>query len=121
MDWRSRVLPTMSSSEAEYYGLLEALELARKLKPGRACFYLDNQAVAGQAAGRFAVRERKLKLLHSRTCAAMAYLREKLGIELEIYFVPREYNLLADALASDALLLPPPAQKMERVAGSEIK
>lgn len=110
-DWFSRVLPPLSSCEAEYYGLLDALELAGRLQPHRACFHLDSQIVVGQVTGVYAVREPKLKPLHAKALEAVHKLRERRNIQIKFYYVPREYNLLADALASDALLVMPHAKR----------
>jgi ribonuclease HI len=107
VNWFSRVLPAMSSSEAEYHGILDALELAYRLRPCRAYFHLDNQTVVGQVAGKFAVRGPKLKPLHARAVESIKKLQAAGCIQIEFYHIPREYNLLADALAADALLIMP--------------
>lgn len=110
LDWYSRVLPPVSSVEAEYWGILDALALATKLCPlglKRACFHLDNQVVVGQVAGRYSVRGAKLKPLHAQAMEAVTRLQAAGCSEIEFYHVPREFNLLADALAADALLIMP--------------
>ncbi len=112
IQWFSRLLPPLTSMEAEYYGLLDGLMLAGKLRPAKAYLHLDNQAVAGQAAGKYRVREPRLKRLHT----LVEEQKHKLAaaqIALEIYFIPREYNLLADALAADTLLPVLQKQKLE--------
>lgn len=107
VDWFTQVLPPLTSMEAEYHGLLAALELARRWRPVRAYFHLDNQAVVGQAIGRYRVREPKLKPLHAKVQEAISRLHKSGCSEIEIYHIPREFNLLADALAADALLILP--------------
>lgn len=117
LGWFSRVLPAMPSIEAEYHGLFEALELARQLSPLKTvCLYMDNQAVVGQVTGRYAVRQARLKPLHAQALKLTKNLRQKKMVnELHFFYLPREYNLLADALAADALLvMPRPAQKFTR-------
>jgi ribonuclease HI len=96
----------MSNNEAEYRGLLEGLELALRLRPEKVLFHLDSQIVVGQVTGRFAARSNKLKNLCRQSREKLAEL-EKQGIQPRLLFVPREYNLLADALAADALLVIP--------------
>lgn len=119
LEWHSRLLPSLTSCEAEYHGLLDALTLAARLKPAQAIFYLDSQVVVGQVSGQFSVREPRLKTLQAQVARQVAQLQTEHQMKLEFYYLPREYNLLADALASDALLLPPPARKIEKVARIE--
>lgn len=120
VDWFSRLLPVVSSIEAEYYGVLDAFELGCKLAPLRAFFHLDNMAVAGQLAGQFRVRDPKLKLLHARAQHSIVRLRESGCSVIEFYHIPREFNLLADALSADALLwLPEQARQEMRAVSKE--
>jgi ribonuclease HI len=120
VDWYSRLLPPVSSTEAEYYGLLEALRMAQKLKPAIAYFHLDSQTVVGQITGHYAVREARLKPLYAQAVKLVEQLREdKTVTEIAFYFIPREYNLLADALAGDALLLTPPKQLWSQSVASD--
>ncbi|MEI6046475.1 MAG: reverse transcriptase-like protein [Chloroflexota bacterium] len=119
VDWYSRLLPPLSSSEAEYYGLLEALRMAQRLQPAMAYFHLDNQTVVGQITGHYAVREPRLKPLYAQSVKLVEQLRaDKTLREIAFYFIPREYNLLADALAGDALLLAPQKQLWSRLTAS---
>lgn len=105
LEWQSRVLPPVTSTEAEYYAVLEAFEIAQKLLPRQAFFHLDNIVVVGQLVGQFRVREPKLKPLHARAQQAIDRLRRSGCTLIEFYHIHREYNLLADALAADALLV----------------
>lgn len=106
VDWFSRVMPPLSNNEAEYQGLLDALDLALKLQPARAVFHLDSQIVVGQVSGRFATRDPRLKRLCLKAQQRLHQL-ELRRIKAELLFIPREFNLLADALAADALLIIP--------------
>jgi ribonuclease HI len=110
VDWFSRLLPVMSNNEAEYFGLTDSIALALRLKPAMAYFHLDSQIVVGQVAGGFAVRDRRLKALHTKVKEAEAKLKAA-GINYEIFHIKREFNLLADALAADALLAHPETQR----------
>jgi len=116
LEWCNQLLPPVSSIEAEYAGLLLALEVAGRLLPGKACFHLDNQAVVGQVTGQYRVRMPKLKPLHQQVQEAMARLRQAGCGEIEVYHISREINLLADALAADALLLMPDRQRKRKEA-----
>ncbi len=107
LDWQSRLLPAMTNCEAEYNGLLDAIELAQHYQPSKTIFHLDNQTVVGQVTGYFAVRDPKLKPLFDRAAYALAELKASGCREIQLLFIPREFNLLADALASDALLVMP--------------
>lgn len=42
VDWFTQVLPPLTSMEAEYHGLLAALELARRWRPMRAYFHYSS-------------------------------------------------------------------------------
>ena len=96
----NRRVPRMTNNEAEYTGLLLALELALDLKPRceHLTVYLDSDVVVGQMMGRYAVRSQDLKPLHSRACQLARKLKR-----VQLHHVPRERNQLADALANEAL------------------
>jgi ribonuclease HI len=111
LEWFNRVLPPLTSMEAEYHGILDALAVAQHLKPRRAYFHLDNQTVVGQVTLVYQVREPKLKRYHQEVLAKLTHLRESGCAQVEFYYIPREFNLLADALASDALLVLPERQR----------
>jgi ribonuclease HI len=96
----NRRVPRMTNNEAEYAGLLLALELALEMNPQceRLTVYLDSDVVVGQMVGRYAVRSQDLKPMHSRACQLARRLKR-----VQFYHVPREQNQLADALANEAL------------------
>jgi ribonuclease HI len=95
----SRTLPVMTSNEAEYAGLLLALEIARGLAAQRIEICMDSEVVVNQMTGRFAIRSRKLKPLHQKACELARAVR---GVRYR--YIPRDRNLLADAVASEAAL-----------------
>ncbi|MBE2267526.1 MAG: reverse transcriptase-like protein [Anaerolinea sp.] len=93
----NRTLPVMTNNEAEYAGLLLALELAAKLAAERIEIRLDSEVVVGQMTGRSAVNSPKLKPVHTQACVlARGFVR------VTYTRVPRERNALADALAAEA-------------------
>ena len=96
--WGNRQLGTMTNNEAEYAGLVLALDLVTALKPGRVDVYLDSEIVVGQMTGAFGVHSPALKTWHRRACHAARRLRR-----VTYSHVPRERNRLADALANEAL------------------
>jgi ribonuclease HI len=97
--WGNRRLGPMTNNEAEYAGLVLALELAIPLHPRRLQVYLDSEVVVGQMNGRFGVRSKGLKPWHRRAC----HLAQRLG-RVTYHHVPRQRNRLADALANEALV-----------------
>lgn len=97
--WGNRRLGPMTNNEAEYAGLVLALELAIALGPRRLRVNLDSEVVVGQMNGKFGVRSKGLKPWHQRAC----HLARQLG-QVSYHHVPRQRNRLADALANEALV-----------------
>ncbi|MBN1920787.1 MAG: ribonuclease HI family protein [Anaerolineae bacterium] len=98
LETASRVLPRMTNNEAEYEAFILGLELALARDDSAPIFLLDSQIVVGQIAGSFAVRDPRLAARHARAARLLARLPDA-----TVIFVPRERNLLADALAKEAL------------------
>ncbi|MBN1814843.1 MAG: ribonuclease HI family protein [Anaerolineae bacterium] len=105
MDGRGRVLclgnrreRRMTNNEAEYAGLILALELALQLRPQHLDVYLDSAVVVGQMKGECGVHAQALQPWHRKACQ----LARKLP-QVSYAHVPRERNHLADALANEAL------------------
>ena len=96
--WANRRLDDMTNNEAEYAGLVLALELAAQRQPGRLRVCLDSAVVVGQMNGRCGVRSPSLKSWHRRACQLARRLRR-----VTYQHIPRERNRLADALAYEAL------------------
>ena len=95
IDWAWQALPPMTNNEAEYAGLLLGLTLAQRLQTPKAILVLDSDIVVGQMQGRFAVKSKLLRDWHWRACAAVRTLPA-----IRFYVIPRVWNELADALAS---------------------
>jgi ribonuclease HI len=97
--WGNRRLDDMTNNEAEYAGLVLALEMAAHLQPRRLRVRLDSEVVVGQMNGRCSVRSNRLKPWHRRACHLARQLKR-----VVYEHVPRQRNCLADALAQEALV-----------------
>jgi ribonuclease HI len=93
----NRVLPPMTSTEAEYAGLILGLELAQVAGALVVELRMDSEVVVNQMAGRYAVNSPRLKKLHWEACD-LARQFTKIGY----MHIPREQNGVADALANEA-------------------
>jgi ribonuclease HI len=94
----NRALPRMTNNEAEYAGLVIALEIASRFRALPVEIYMDSEIVVYQMIGRFSVNSAALKIWHHKACAlARAVPR------LTYHHIPREQNRMADALAADAI------------------
>lgn len=96
--WLSRQLPRMTNNEAEYYATLLGLELARRLRANSVEIVSDSEVVVRQMQGLSRVNSGRLKPLHQRTCATIGYFAQ-----VSFRHVARTENVLADALATEAL------------------
>lgn len=97
VEWAWQPLPAMTNNEAEYAGLYLGIELAQRLPAAATLFLLDSAVVVGQMQGRLRVHSPALRHWHGRITAALRPLPK-----VEFHYIPREYNLLADALARQA-------------------
>lgn len=90
-------LPEMTNNEAEYAALSLALKTAEQLGADVVEVRLDSEVVVGQMKGRFAVNSPKLRECHWVACdLARRFPR------VRYRHIPREQNVLADALATEA-------------------
>jgi ribonuclease H / adenosylcobalamin/alpha-ribazole phosphatase len=94
----NRKLPPMTNNEAEYSGLLLALELTAPFQAIPVEIRMDSEIVVYQMRGRFAVNSAALKAIHRKACALAGEFQA-----VTYTYVPREHNRMADALAADAL------------------
>jgi len=94
----NRILPCLTSNEAEYAGLLMALEVAIQLSPRAIEICLDSEVVVNQMNGRFAVNSATLKPWHIQACDRARQVRH-----LSYAHIPRTKNAVAHALASEAV------------------
>jgi probable phosphoglycerate mutase len=88
----------MTNTEAEYLGLMMALEVAQRYNQHVIEIRMDNEVVVYQMVGRFAVRSQALKPLHRKACELARRLNRVMYTH-----VPREQNLVANALAGEAV------------------
>ncbi len=97
LHFANRVLPVMTSGEAEYAGLILGLELALAAEALVVEMRMDSEVVVRQMSGHFAVNRPRLKTLHWEACElAWQFTR------ITYTHIPRERNYLADALAAEA-------------------
>ena len=93
----NRTLPPMTNNEAEYAGLVLALEAATALGGQYLEIRLDSEVVVYQMIGRFAVNSSALKRWHQQACMLARRLAK-----VRYTHIPREQNAVADALATEA-------------------
>jgi ribonuclease HI len=94
----SQTIGEATNNAAEYRALIAGLEGARDLGVGELLIRLDSQLLVRQVSGEYRVRSAGLKPLHRRVKALMARFAV-----VDIEHVPREKNVVADALANEAL------------------
>ncbi|NLF78342.1 MAG: ribonuclease HI family protein [Chloroflexi bacterium] len=94
----NRILPCVTNNEAEYAGLLMALEVAIQLDAGKIEICLDSEVVVNQMNGRFAVNSATLKPWHVQACERARHVRH-----LIYAHIPRSKNAVAHALATEAV------------------
>ncbi|MCP4429187.1 MAG: ribonuclease HI family protein [Chloroflexi bacterium] len=96
--WLSRQLKTMTNNEAEYHAALLGLTLAHHLGIRIVEIISDSEVVVRQMQGQSRVLSRRLKPLHQEACSRIGYFDK-----VSFRHVVRDYNHLADALATEAL------------------
>ena len=97
--WMSKQLPQMTNNEAEYQAAMLGLGLARYLRVNRVEIRADSEVVVRQMTGISRVNSARLKPLHQRACQMVAHFDL-----VHFQHIKREHNMLADALASEAIL-----------------
>lgn len=98
LGWASQEQRGMTNNEAEYAALLFGLEQARGLRVRRLRVYSDSRVVVEQMRGEIDVRSGAMRRWNERARRAAR------AFENVVYvYVPREMNVLADALADDVL------------------
>lgn len=99
VDWRWQRLGAVSNNEAEYAGLLLGLELGLAYGVTELFCIMDSEVVVGQMRGYFAVNSATLRAWHWQACTAARRIAQ-----VHYCLVPREWNRLADGLASQAMM-----------------
>jgi len=99
----SRYIGRATNNEAEYQGLLAALDwLLANASRGqfeKIDFYLDSKLLVNQMAGKFRVKAANLKKFYF----SAKEKERQLGIKIDYHAIPRERNTQADALANEAM------------------
>jgi ribonuclease HI len=93
----SRSIGNRTNNQAEYEGLVCALQESRGLGSGRVVIRTDSELLYYQMAGRYRVKNPELKVLHS-AARELALAQPNVSIEL----VRREQNKETDKLAKAA-------------------
>jgi ribonuclease HI len=97
--WRGKPMPPMTINEAEYEALLFALDLAGQRGARHVRVFSDSRVVVEQMSGAIRVHHDSLKRLHQRATAAVLRFTA-----VSFTHIPRELNVLADAMAAEAML-----------------
>jgi hypothetical protein len=97
--WRALLLPSATSNEADYAGVLSALLLAHEMRATRVILRTDSGLVAGQLSGEVAVRAATLKPLYAVCTDSMQ--RFSGGVEVRV--VARSEVALVSSRARAAL------------------
>lgn len=85
-----------TNNEAEYFGMLKALEKLQELNPTTSCvIYSDSELVVNQLNGKFKINSSTLITFWS----ACRLIIDNAKFKLKIKYIPREENARADALA----------------------
>jgi ribonuclease HI len=91
-------LGTLTNNQAEYGGLLAALDVIERAGADDVVFISDSQLMVRQILGEYRVKSEDLRPLYERARAKLARLRQ-----WDIRHVLREGNTRADALANMAM------------------
>ena len=88
-----------TNNEAEYRALIKALELAKEKawKLERIDCYLDSKLVVQQVNGIFKIKEARMRDFIFK----IRVLESELRIPVHYHHIPREENVLADALVNN--------------------
>jgi ribonuclease HI len=97
--WHAGTARGMTNNEAEYEALIFGLKTVLRYAPQRLHLFADSQVVVDQMNGASQVHSKKLLAQYRRA-------RQLAGqfAALSLVHIPREQNVLADAMAEDAVL-----------------
>lgn len=92
-----------TNNVAEYTAVLKAVEWLKKCSVfGVQCsvnFYLDSLLVVNQMAGKFKIKDPRLKDIYNKISFQISNLKS----QIKWNHIPREKNMLADALVNSVL------------------
>jgi ribonuclease HI len=88
-----------TNNVAEYEGLLQCLNLARKYGAISLTVFSDSQLLVNQMNGSYRVKKAHLIELHER----IKKILESAKVRFDIQYIPREKNRDADRLARNAI------------------
>jgi probable phosphoglycerate mutase len=93
-----KFLGTMTNNQAEYHGLINALEKAAELGGKQVLVIGDSELVIKQMKGQYRVKNEKLKPLYQRALDAAAKFEK-----VQYDHARRDKNQMADGLANKAM------------------
>ena len=97
--WHARTARGMTNNEGEYEAMIFALEVLMPVAPAALTVYSDSRIMIDQMNGAARVHSPGLRAQHRRATALLKRLPR-----VVLAYVPREWNVLADAMAEDAVL-----------------
>ena len=97
--WISEYLGVQTNNVAEYTGVVRALDLARELGAEEVHLLLDSKLIVEQLAGRWRVKDAKLRPLWAEALRQLRMLPDGWVAA----HVPRAQNSLADAMCNEAI------------------
>ncbi len=95
---RAKRIGRATNNQAEYEGVILALELAGQLGVKKLELKLDSELVVRQLLGRYKVKHEGLKPLYAKACQLVGEFKS-----VAVTHVPRADNKLADALVNACL------------------
>jgi ribonuclease HI len=95
---RAKLLGTATNNQAEYEGVILALELAGQLGAKKLEIRMDSELVVRQLEGRYKVKNEGLRPLYERACKMLDGFKS-----VAVSHIPRSKNKLADKLVNAAL------------------
>jgi len=94
----SRFLGKATNNQAEYQGVILALEKAKTLKATEIDFYLDSKLTVEQLSGNYKVKNKDLASLFVKVWNLSQSFKK-----IKYFYIPREKNKLADKLVNEAI------------------
>ncbi|MFW5704765.1 MAG: ribonuclease HI family protein [Nanoarchaeota archaeon] len=92
-----KYLGKKTNNEAEYMAVLQAIRIAIKLKEKEINIYSDSQLVVKQLNGEYKVKAPTIIPIYT------IIQKERKELDITFNWIPREQNLVADALANKAM------------------
>jgi len=92
----SEFIGEKTNNQAEYIALLYAVEIVKVLNIIDAIIYTDSELLSKQICGEYKVKNDKIRYLIKK------FFKMKEGLNVDVVFLGRDANKMADVLAKDA-------------------